>query len=172
MEGRIVSICLSARKGTRKAAVAQATIVPNWGILGDGHAGRWHRQVSLLSSEDMAAVRSLIPELKPGDFAENIATEGIDWSLAKVGDRIYIDRNIILEITQIGKECHNGCRIQELTGKCLMPEKGIFARVIRGGIIRKRSLIRVNATGEKTGDRDLKKGGKRFIPPGWMYKSG
>ncbi len=102
------------------------------GILGDAHAGKWHRQVSLLASEDIDTMRGKGVEINFGDFAENVTTEGVDLSSLPVGTMLYLG-DVILEVTQIGKECHEGCAIYQIVGDCVMPRKGIFARVVRGG---------------------------------------
>jgi MOSC domain-containing protein YiiM len=143
MKGRIISVCISAKKGTKKREVDSARLVSNWGIEGDAHSGDGHRQVSFLSIEEIEKVKKIIPDLKPGDFAENIITQGIDPSQINIGDQIVIEDNILLEVTQIGKECHTGCQIQTLTGKCIMPEKGIFARSLKGGLLEKNNIIRI-----------------------------
>lgn len=143
MEGKISSICLSSEKGTKKGEVHSARLIADWGIEGDAHAGRWHRQLSLLSVEEINKMKEFMPDLKPGDFAENITTKGIDLNCLKIGDRIIINRGIVLEVTQIGKKCHTGCEIQKLSGECIMPKKGVFARVIKGGFIEKDDKLRV-----------------------------
>jgi MOSC domain-containing protein YiiM len=133
--GRIVAICISPAKGTVKQAVPSAELRPAHGIVGDAHAGDWHRQVSLLPSESIAKVRALLPELADGAFAENLITAGVDLAAVRVGDRVAIAGGVLLEVTQIGKECHQGCAIQEITGDCIMPREGVFCRVLRGGRI-------------------------------------
>lgn len=143
MKGKIFSICVSSKKGTKKNEVHSALFSAEWGIKGDAHAGKWHRQVSLLSSEDIDTVREIIPDLKPGAFAENIATEGIDLSKVKIGDKVLIRDEVVLQVTQLGKKCHSGCEIQKLTGDCIMPKKGIFARVLKGGFIEKNDRIKI-----------------------------
>lgn len=143
MEGKIFSVCISAKKGTKKREVSTARLIPGWGIEGDAHAGAYHRQVSLLPLEEIEGMKKCIPDLKPGDFAENIVTQGAALDLVEVGDRIDIDRSVSLEVTQIGKECHSGCEIQRLVGRCIMPKKGVFARVLKGGCIRKHDAIRI-----------------------------
>ncbi len=143
MEGKILSICVSSEKGTKKDEVHSVHISADWGIKGDAHAGKWHRQVSLLSNKDIDKVRKIIPNLNPGAFAENIATEGIDLNQVKIGDKILIRDEVVLQVTQLGKECHSGCEIQKLTGDCIMPKKGIFARVLKGGLIKKNDRIKI-----------------------------
>ncbi len=143
MEGKILTLCVSSEKGTKKNEVPSGFFVADSGIKGDAHAGKWHRQVSLLSNEDIDKVREIIPDLKPGAFAENLATEGIDLNQVKIGDKILIRDEVILEVTQLGKKCHTGCEIQKLTGDCIMPKKGIFARVLKGGFIEKNDRIKI-----------------------------
>ncbi len=111
-------------------------MVENFGLEKDAHAGDWHRQVSLLPFESFRKLENDVVNLKPGDFAENITTVGMDLSNLKIGDRMRIGEKIILQVTQIGKECHKACAIKELTGDCIMPREGIFATVIGGGLIK------------------------------------
>ena len=134
----IVSINLSAGKGTRKDPAASVELRPGHGLVGDAHAGDWHRQVSLLADEDVESMRGKGVELDPGIFAENITTRGVDLSSLPVGTRLTIGE-AELEVTQIGKECHHGCAIYQAVGDCVMPRKGIFARVIKGGWISRES---------------------------------
>lgn len=143
MEAKILSVCISTEKGTKKEEVNTARLIDDWGIEGDAHAGRWHRQVSLLSIEEINKMKELIPNLKPGDFAENIITKGIDLDEISIGDRIIISRDIVLEVTQIGKKCHSACEIKKLTGECIMPKKGVFVKVLRGGQIEKDNFLKV-----------------------------
>lgn len=136
VKGTIVSVNVSRKKGTIKHAVATAQVTPE-GLEGDAHAGPWHRQVSLLASEDVAALSAECGQsFSPGEFAENLSTAGIDLSQVGPGDRLKIGR-VELEITQIGKACHgSGCAIYQKAGKCVMPRRGVFARVLHGGVIR------------------------------------
>ncbi len=143
MEGKILTICVSSEKGTKKNEVHSALFVADSGIKGDAHAGKWHRQVSLLSNEDIDKVREIIPNLKPGAFAENLATVGIDLNQVKIGDKVLLNDEVVLQVTQLGKECHSGCEIQKLTGDCLMPKKGIFSRVLKGGFVEKNDRIKI-----------------------------
>jgi len=133
---KIVSIAISKKKGTQKKQVKEAVLIKNFGIKGDGHAGPWHRQVSFLSSESIASVRESGLNVTFGDFAENIATKGIDWKSIPIGTRVRLGEFVEVEITQIGKECHNKCAIYYKAGDCIMPKEGIFARVLTGGKIR------------------------------------
>lgn len=131
--GRIISINISQRKGEKKTSVQSAILKENHGIVGDAHAGDWHRQVSLLAVESVDKMRGNGVELHPGDFAENLTVEGIDLKKLKIGQRLRIGQEIVLEITQIGKKCHNDCAIKQQVGDCVMPREGVFAKVIRGG---------------------------------------
>ncbi|MFH1349624.1 MAG: MOSC domain-containing protein [Pseudomonadota bacterium] len=133
---KIVSIAISNKKGTRKTIVDEAVLVQDHGIDSDAHAGPWHRQVSFLASESIEAARNRGLAVTFGDFAENIATEGIDWQKIPVGTRVKLGDTAAVEVTQIGKECHNRCAIYYLAGDCIMPREGIFARVLKGGKIR------------------------------------
>ncbi len=130
----IEAICTSAKKGIVKKAISQAVFEKDFGIVDDAHAGKWHRQVSLLAAESIDVVKEKLPTLKDGAFAENIITKGLDITIIKVGDQLQIGDKIILEITQIGKKCHNdGCAIKKATGDCIMPKEGLFAKVVEGG---------------------------------------
>lgn len=131
--GYIEAICISQAKGTVKHPVERAEFVPNHGMLGDAHAGPWRRQVSLLAGESIDRMKQKMPELEQGAFAENIITRGVDLSVLEIDSEIRIGDNIILRVTQIGKECHHGCAIRERTGECIMPVEGVFAEVVSGG---------------------------------------
>src|SRR3972149_1908957 len=127
---KIITVCKSKEKGTRKEAVADNIIRDNYGLIGDAHADAGsHRQVSLLAIESINKMRRRGFNVSPGDFAENLTTEGIDLASLPVGTRLSVGDEIVLEISQIGKECHSGCAIQRQTGKCIMPKEGVFARV-------------------------------------------
>ncbi|KPK23037.1 MAG: molybdenum cofactor sulfurase [Desulfobacterales bacterium SG8_35_2] len=140
----VEAVCLSHKKGIVKKEQDQVVVRENWGIEGDAHAGNWHRQVSLLAGESIDGVKDVLPTLKNGAFAENIITRGIDLSSLRIGDRLQIGDEVILEITQIGKECHNsGCAIKKATGDCIMPREGLFAQVIQSGTIAKQQQIKV-----------------------------
>ena len=140
---KIISIALSKKKGTRKAQVQQATIIKNHGLEGDAHAGPWHRQVSFLAAESIETARNNGFEVTFGDFAENIATEGIDWKTLPVGTHVRLGDQVLIEITQIGKECHNKCAIYYKAGDCIMPREGVFARVLAEGTIRRGDNIQI-----------------------------
>lgn len=129
----MLSISLSEEKGTKKSNVQRARLIENFGLEKDAHAGDWERQISLLPYESFQKLDEDLKQLKPGDFAENITTQGIDFSSLKIGDRIRIGREILLEVSQIGKECHDACHIKEIVGDCIMPREGVFAKVVRGG---------------------------------------
>ena len=133
---KIVSIALSKKKGTIKKCVDQAELVENHGIKEDAHAGDWHRQLSFLSAESIEKVSTQDFKLNFGDFAENIATTGIDWKSQPVGQRVSLGKDARVEITQIGKECHKKCAIYYRTGDCIMPKEGVFAKVLTGGTIK------------------------------------
>ena len=132
---KIVSIAISKKKGTRKVTVDEAFLIEDHGLEGDAHAGPWHRQVSLLAGESIEKARNRGLYVTFGDFAENIATLGIDWPKVPVGTQLKLGDTAQVEITQIGKECHNKCAIYYLAGDCIMPREGIFARVLKGGKI-------------------------------------
>ena len=133
-EFSILSINISDRTGVKKTPVARAVLRESHGIEGDAHAGDWHRQVSLLADEDIQTMRGRGIELSFGDFAENVTTQGIDLGALPIGTLLNVG-TAVLQITQIGKECHHGCAIFHAVGDCVMPRKGVFARVLRGGEI-------------------------------------
>ena len=140
---KIVSIAISKKKGTRKVPVDEALLIPNHGIESDAHAGDWHRQVSFLASESIERARDQGLDVTFGDFAENIATSGIDWVKVPIGTQVQLGDSVLLEVTQIGKECHNKCAIYYMAGDCIMPKEGIFARVLKGGKIHPGDGIRL-----------------------------
>jgi len=131
----IISIAISKKKGTQKEVVDNAVLVSDHGLKGDAHAGQWHRQVSFLAEESIEKARIQGLDVGFGDFAENIATLGIEWPKVAIGTRVQLGERALVEITQIGKECHNKCAIYYKAGDCIMPREGVFARVIRGGPI-------------------------------------
>ena len=131
---KIIAVCTSNKKGTRKIDVKEGLFEENHGLAGDAHADcSTHRQVSLLDISSINKMRERGLEVNPGDFAENLTTEGIDLLLLPVGTRLSAGKEVVLEITQIGKECHTRCAIYHQLGQCVMPEEGVFARVIHGG---------------------------------------
>ena len=131
---QVVAVCISEHKGERKTPVPSVQLRENHGIVGDGHAGDWHRQVSLLAQESIDKMRKLGLDVTAGDFAENITTSGIDLVSLPIGTRVRVG-GALLEVTQIGKECHTRCAIFYQAGDCVMPKEGIFAKVITGGSI-------------------------------------
>ncbi len=133
---RIIAVCKSKKKGTRKEIVAEGVLGKDHGLVGDAHADCCtHRQVSLLAIESINKMRSLGLNVDPGDFAENLTTEGTELASLPVGTQLLVGEEVVLELTQIGKECHTGCAIYRQIGKCIMPKEGVFARVIRGGSV-------------------------------------
>jgi len=138
----IVSIAVSKKKGTRKTPVPSAVVIKDHGLEGDAHGGPWHRQVSLLAVESIEKARARGLEVGFGDFAENIATKGIDWPQMPIGSRWLLGESVELEITQIGKVCHSRCAIYYAAGDCIMPREGVFARVLRGGKIRQGDKVK------------------------------
>ena len=142
--GKVLGICVSEKRGTQKKEVNEAVLKENWGIEGDAHAGDWHRQVSLLPAEAVDKLRDRLPDLAPGDFAENILTRGIDLKALPVGTVLRAGAAELV-VTQIGKECHTACEIRRLTGRCAMPTEGIFCVVTRGGTVRAGDSLEVVA---------------------------
>ncbi len=136
MKMRITSLAISKNKGTIKKTVKTATLIKNHGFKGDAHAGDWHRQVSFLSQENIDAANRQGLDVSFGDFAENIASLGVDWKTIPVGRKVQLGREAIVEISQIGKTCHKKCAIYHRTGDCIMPKEGVFAKVIKGGTLK------------------------------------
>ena len=132
--GIIKAICISDKRGIQKHAIEKAVFDPKWGILGDAHGGEWHRQVSLLSYDKVEAFKARGADVGPGDFAENLLVEGFDFRSLPVGSR-FSSGTVVLEMTQIGKECHTHCQIYQKMGECIMPTEGVFAVVLQGGEI-------------------------------------
>lgn len=132
MSAQLVAVCISKNKGERKTPVDQIELRENHGIIGDAHAGDWHRQISLLAKESIDKMRAMGLAVDNGDFAENLTTEGIDLPKLPIGTMLQIGK-CLLEVTQIGKECHTRCAIYHQAGDCVMPKEGIFAKVLRGG---------------------------------------
>jgi MOSC domain-containing protein YiiM len=135
LKGKIVSLNISKKKGIPKTNVERVKLVADWGIEGDVHAGKWHRQISFLALESIEKMRAKGLNVRPGAFAENITTEFVDIPNLHIGDLVKVG-NAEFEITQIGKECHSKCAIYYKAGDCVMPREGIFARVLTGGIIK------------------------------------
>ena len=144
---QVVSVNISEKKGTVKKAVPEIRLRLRHGIEGDAHAGDWHRQISLLAEESVDKMRALLPDLQPGAFAENINTRGVDLKRLPVGTRLRLGETVV-EVTQIGKQCHSGCEIKKATGACVMPTEGIFAVVVREGRVRKGDPIEILGEGE------------------------
>lgn len=142
----VVAVCISEKKGERKHPVPGITLQCGHGIVGDAHAGNWHRQVSLLADESVETMRVLGMTLAPGDFAENILTRGIELKTLPIGTRLRVG-GTVLEITQIGKQCHNDCAIKKTTGRCVMPTEGVFAVVLEAGAVRPGDKIEILEAG-------------------------
>ena len=132
---KVVAVCISEKKGTIKTPAEQIELKKNHGIVGDAHAGDWRRQVSLLAQESADKLREKFPWIAPGAFAENILTEGLTLYTLPIGTRLRVG-GTLLEVTQIGKECHYDCEIRQKTGDCVMPREGVFAIVIDEGTVR------------------------------------
>lgn len=134
--GRVVAVSISDHKGVKKKNIDAGCLIEDFGFKNDAHAGNWHRQVSLLAVESISKIQAKGLDVSPGDFAENITTEGIRlWKLA-VGTRLKLGDQAVAEVTQIGKECHSRCAIFHQVGDCVMPREGVFVRVLKGGILR------------------------------------
>ena len=138
----VVAVCISERKGTQKHEVPEIQLKIDHGIVGDAHAGNWHRQVSLLGQESVEKMKAVFPDIPVGAFAENILTEGLTLYTLPVGTRLQVGE-VLLEVTQIGKECHAHCAIRQQVGDCVMPREGIFAIVLEEGTIRSGDAITV-----------------------------
>jgi MOSC domain-containing protein YiiM len=141
----VEAVCISENKGERKKPVGEVELRENHGIVGDAHAGEWHRQVSLLATESIEKMRKLGLDVTSGDFAENITTSGIELVSLPVGTCLQVG-GTLLEVTQIGKECHTRCAIYYQAGDCVMPKEGIFAKVVRGGVVRPGDQVQVIQT--------------------------
>ncbi len=134
--GNVVAVCWSKNKGERKTNIAEAQLLENHGLENDAHAGDGHRQISLLAIESIDKMREKGLDVNPGDFAENITTEGIDLVHLPLGGKLRIGSDVELEVTQIGKECHDRCAIYYQAGDCVMPREGIFVKVLKGGRVK------------------------------------
>jgi len=140
----IIAVCKSPKKGTKKKVVIEALLEKGYGIVDDAHASNnTHRQVSLLTIESIDRMRKLGIVLHPGDFAENLTCEGIDLVSLPVGTQLLVGEDVVLEVTQIGKECHERCAIYRQVGKCIMPKEGIFTRVLKGGVVKAGDAVEV-----------------------------
>ena len=133
--GKVMAVCISEKKGTQKRNVHEALFIEDFGLEKDAHAGKWHRQVSLLSYEKIQEFKEKGAPVEDGAFGENLIVSGIDFKKLPVGTRFQCG-DVVLEMTQIGKECHSGCEIYKIMGDCIMPREGVFAKVLRGGRIR------------------------------------
>jgi len=142
MTAEVIAVCISENKGERKTPVAEVEMQEEHGIVGDAHAGDWHRQVSLLAQESIEKMQRMGLDVDAGDFAENITTKGIDLPSLPIGTRLTVG-GVLIEVTQIGKECHTRCAIYHQAGDCVMPKEGIFARVLHGGVVKPGDLIEV-----------------------------
>ncbi len=141
---KVVAVCRSDEKGVPKDAIPEGVFKVEYGLVGDAHASSsTHRQVSLLAMESIEKMREMGADVGPGDFAENITTEGIALASLPTGTRLTVGDDITLEITQIGKECHTGCAIMQQVGTCIMPTEGVFARVLRGGVARPGDAVKL-----------------------------
>lgn len=144
MKAKVVSVNISDKKGVRKKTVDKVVLKKNYGIKNDAHASeKWHRQISLLALESIKKMQLKGLKVKQGDFAENITTQGIDLPSLPVGTKIIIGENVEIEVSQIGKVCHTRCAIYHLAGDCVMPKEGIFAKVLKGGVVKKGDKIKV-----------------------------
>lgn len=151
--GKVIAVCISEKKGTQKRNVHSAELIKNFGMKGDAHAGRWHRQVSLLSQDKIEAFRASGAQVDEGAFGENLIVEGIDFRCLPIGT-VFKCNDVLLELTQIGKECHTGCNIYKTMGDCIMPREGVFARVLSGGIIQEGDELVIAKEGEGMQDTD------------------
>ena len=132
--GKIIAVCVSEQKGTQKKNVGSAVLKTDWGIENDAHAGKWHRQVSLLSHEKVEQFRARGAQVDDGAFGENLVVSGFDFKSMPIGTRFRCN-DVVLELTQVGKECHAHCQIYKVMGDCIMPREGVFTRVLHGGTI-------------------------------------
>lgn len=132
----IAAVSTSQRKGEKKHNIKEGLLIANHGLQGDAHADGSHRQLSLLAIESIEAMRERGADVHPGDFAENLTTRGLVLHKLPVGTRLRVGRDILLELTQIGKECHSGCAIARQVGNCVMPKEGVFCRILSGGVVR------------------------------------
>ena len=146
---KIIAVCKSKKKGTKKEDIKEGYIHQNYGLTDDAHADCCsHRQVSLMAIESVNKMRDLGFDVGPGDFAENLTTEGIDLVSLPVGTEVSVGKEVVLEVTQIGKECHTKCAIYHQLGQCIMPEEGVFTKVISSGLVRTGDEIKAGKNGE------------------------
>jgi MOSC domain-containing protein YiiM len=140
----IIAVCTSTKKGTKKKDIKEGLIKEDYGLVGDAHAGSdGHRQVSLLALASIDKIRRLGAEVGPGDFAENLTTEGLELFSLPIGTQLSVGQDVILEMTQIGKECHDRCAIFKQVGTCVMPTEGVFTRVLKGGTVKAGDELKV-----------------------------
>jgi MOSC domain-containing protein YiiM len=136
MKGRVISVNVSDKKGVKKHNIDRCELKEGHGLEQDAHAGPWHRQVSLLAAESIEKIRKMGLNVKPGDFAENLTTEGIELPALPIGTKLQVGGRVLMRVTQIGKECHTRCAIFQQVGDCVMPKEGIFTEVLSGGEIK------------------------------------
>lgn len=147
--GRIIAVCTSRKTGERKKNIGKGMLITEYGLEGDAHAGPWHRQVSLLAIESIRKMQNKGLDVGPGDFAENITTEGIEIAALPLGTKLRLGKEAIGEVTQIGKECHSRCAIYHQAGDCVMPREGLFIRILQGGPIEVGDEIEIIETPQK-----------------------
>jgi len=143
IKGKILAVCRSEKKGTVKSEIGEGLLIEDFGLKDDAHAGKWHRQISLLGVESIDKMQAKGFKIKYGDFAENLTIEGIVLHQLPLGTKLKVGEDVLLEVTQIGKECHYGCEIRKKIGDCVMPREGIFARVLKGGKVKTGDEIEV-----------------------------
>ena len=145
--GKVLGVCISEKKGTQKKNIHEARFIEDWGIENDAHAGKWHRQVSLLSADRINEFRARGAEVADGAFGENLIVEGFDFKSLPVGT-VFQCGDVVLELTHIGKECHSHCEIYKVMGDCIMPREGVFTKVLHGGVIREGDEMTILKMGE------------------------
>ena len=145
--GKVLGVCISEKKGTQKKNIHEARFIEDWGIENDAHAGKWHRQVRLLSADRINEFRNRGAEVADGAFGENLIVEGFDFKSLPVGT-VFQCGDVVLEMTQIGKECHSHCEIYKVMGDCIMPREGVFTKVLHGGVIREGDEMTILKMGE------------------------
>jgi MOSC domain-containing protein YiiM len=143
IKGRILAVCQSREKGTVKKEIGSGVLIENYGLENDAHAGKWHRQISLLGIESIDKMKGKGFKIKFGDFAENLTTENIILPELPLGTKLTVGESVLLEVTQIGKKCHHDCEIRKKIGDCVMPREGIFARVLKGGRVKPGDCVEV-----------------------------
>ena len=143
IKGKIVAVCRSEKKGTVKKEITEGLLIEDFGLEKDAHSGKWHRQISLLGMESINKMKGKGFKIKHGDFAENLTVEGIVLYQLPLGTKLKVGENVLLEVTQIGKECHQGCEIRKKIGDCVMPREGIFTRVLESGKVKTGDEIEV-----------------------------